>query len=72
MENKILKVELVEMIEQETDVHVLEAIHTLLSRVSLNPLLKQKLTDRALKAETDIAEGRLFTSEQVIARTNKL
>lgn len=60
------------MIEQETDVHVLEAIHTLLSRVSLNPLLKQKLTDRALKAETDIAEGRLFTSEQVIARTNKL
>ena len=72
MENKILKVELVEMIEQETDVHVLEAIHTLLSRVSLNPLLKQKLTDRALKAETDIAEGRLFTSEQVVARTNKL
>jgi hypothetical protein len=72
MENKILKVELVEMIEQETDVHVLEAIHTLLSRVSLNPLLKQKLTDRALKAETDITDGRLFTSEQVIARTNKL
>jgi hypothetical protein len=70
MENKALKGELVEMIEQEKDVHVLEAIHTLLSRVSLNPLLKQKLTDRALKSEIDIKEGRLFTSEQVIQRTN--
>lgn len=72
MENKgHLKSELVEMIEQETDTHVLEAIYTLLSRTSLNPLLREKLTIRALKAEEDIKSGRLFSSDEIKARTNR-
>ena len=59
------------MIEQEMDTDVLEAIYTLLSRTSLNPSLKEKLTVRALKSEEDIKNGKFFSSDEIKARTNK-
>lgn len=55
-----IKTELRELIEKETDSSILEAIRTLLKKSSLNPTLKEKLTVRALKAEEDIATGRLI------------
>jgi hypothetical protein len=66
-----LKTELQRMIEQETDVNVLKAIRTILQKTSLNPVLKEKLTSRALKSEADIQAGRLFSKEDVIKRTNR-
>lgn len=36
----------------------------------LDPVLKEKLTSRALKAEKDIAEGRTMTREQMEKRLN--
>jgi hypothetical protein len=57
------------MIEEETDLDVLKAIQTILKRTSLNPVLKEKLTSRALAAEADIKAGRLSTKEAVRQRT---
>lgn len=36
----------------------------------LNPVLKEKLTSRALKAEKDIAEGRTMSREQMEDKLN--
>jgi hypothetical protein len=66
-----IRTELQRMIEQETDVTVLEAIRTLLLKTSLNPILKEKLTTRALKSEEDIAKGRTFSKDEVIQRTSR-
>ena len=59
-----IKKELRILIEKENDLHILEAIKTLLVKSSLDPTLKEKLTSRALKAEEDIKEGRVYTREE--------
>jgi hypothetical protein len=59
-----IKQELRTLIEKENDLHVLEAIKTLLVKSSLDPILKEKLTSRALKAEEDIKAGRVYTREE--------
>jgi hypothetical protein len=66
-----IKTELQQMIERENDVSILEAIRTILQKTSLNPILKEKLTERALKSETDIAEGRLLSKEEIQQRTQR-
>ncbi len=66
-----LKLELVEMIERETNIQVLEALHILLSNSTSQPVLKEKLSSRALKAEEDIKRGRYYSVNEVISRTTK-
>ena len=38
---------------------------SLLLKSSLDPILKEKLTSRALKAEEDIKAGRVYTREEL-------
>lgn len=59
-----IKQELQNLIEKEDDLHLLEAIKTLLVKSSLDPELKSKLTSRALQAEEDIKAGRVYTREE--------
>ena len=66
-----IKTELRQMIEQENDVSVLEAILTILQKTSLNPMLKEKLTTRAMKSEKDIVAGKLFSKEEVAQHTHR-
>ncbi len=66
-----IKTELQQMIENETDLSVLQAIRTILLKTGLNPILKEKLTLRALKSEEDIKAGRVFGKEEVIQRTSR-
>jgi hypothetical protein len=66
-----IKTELQKMIEQENDVSILEAIRTILQKTSLNPVLKEKLSERALKSEKDITGGRLLSKEEVQQRTQR-
>ena len=66
-----LKTELQLLIEREKDMSVLEAIRTILQKTSLDPVLKEKLTERALKSETDIAQGRLLTKAEIQQRTQR-
>jgi len=61
-----LKTELQQMIEREMDTRVLEAIRTILQKTSLDPLLKEKLTKRALQSEKDIATGQFFTKDEAL------
>ncbi len=65
-----LKTELQKMIEQENDINILKALRTILEKTTLDPVLKEKLTSRALKSEEDIKAGRLLNKVQMIKRTN--
>lgn len=60
-----IKQELRVLIDEEKDLHVLEAIKTLLMKSSLNPILKEKLTSRALRSEKDIMLGKVYTREEL-------
>lgn len=66
-----IKTELQQLIERETDMSILQAIHTILLKTGLNPKLKEKLTIHALKSEEDIMASRVFDKEEVIRRTNR-
>ena len=66
-----LKTELQRMIEQETDTNVLKDILVILQKTRLNPVLKEKLTNRALQSEADIQAGRVFTKQDIIKRINR-
>ena len=66
-----IKTELQQMIEHENDISILEAIRTILLKTGLNPVLKEKLTLRALKSEEDIKASRVFSKEEVIQRTTR-
>jgi hypothetical protein len=66
-----IKTELQQMIERENEVSILVAIRTILQKTNLNPLLKEKLTERALKSEKDISEGRLLSKEEIQQRTER-
>ena len=70
METVDIKTELQALIENETDNSILEAIKTLLKKSSLDPILKQKLTSRALKAEEDIATGRVMDRKELESKLN--
>ena len=61
-----IKSELQQMIEREMDMRVLEAIRTILQKTSLDPVLKEKLTSRALQSEQDISLGKVFANEEAI------
>ncbi|WP_246070129.1 hypothetical protein [Mangrovivirga cuniculi] len=67
MDMKVLEIkkELRKLIEQENDIHILEAIRTLLSKSSLDPILKEKFTNRALKSEKDIEEGNVMSRKEM-------
>ena len=72
MNTIVIKSQLQKMIDEQDDINVLQAIYTLLQKTSLNSVLITKLTNRAKKAEEDIAEGRIFTREEIIQRTNRI
>ena len=44
---------------------MLQVLHDILSSGSKSALLKAKLTSRALKAEEDFANGRVYTTDQI-------
>ena len=66
-----LKAELQQMIEQEFDLEILNAVRLILQKERNDPILQQKLTIRALKSEADIKAGRVFTVEEVLKRTQR-
>lgn len=63
-----LRNELSELIAKEKNATLLEVLKDILTGGSRNALLKAKLTARALKAEKDLAAGRVLSTAQVRAR----
>ncbi len=67
-----IKIELKELIEQERDLSILKAIKALLKKTTLDTVLREKLTRRAIKSEEDIKSGRVLSRAEVIRKTDKL
>jgi hypothetical protein len=70
MKGSDIKTELRDLIEKENDTAVLEAIKILLMKSSLDPELKKKLTDRAVKADEDIVTGRVNSRAEIESKLN--
>ena len=67
-----IKTELKQLIERESDASILQAIRTLLTKTSLDSVLKEKLTKRALQSEEDIAAGDFFDKEEMTKKMDDL
>ena len=67
-----LKTERKQLIEQERDLNILKAIKTLLQKTNLDPILREKLTSRALQSEEDIFSSKVFSKDEVIQQTNRI
>ena len=65
-----IREELRNLIDQENDYSILEAIKTLLKKSSLDPVLKDKLISRAMKSEADIAEVRVMDRQEFEEKLN--
>lgn len=65
-----IKTELIQLIERESDTSILQAIRTILTKTSLDGVLKEKLTKRALQSEDDIVSTRLLSKEEMKKKTN--
>ena len=63
-----VRTELTELIAKEKNASLLEVLRDILSGGPKHALLKAKLTSRALKAEDDLAHGRVLTTDQVRKR----
>lgn len=60
-----IRTELTELIAMEKNASLLQVLRDILSGGPKNALLKAKLTSCSLKAENDLAHGRILTTDQV-------
>jgi hypothetical protein len=67
-----LRTEISRLLEQERDISILEAIRALLRKTTLDPILKDKLTARALQAESEIKSGQGHSREELEGDTDDL
>ncbi len=63
-----LKKEIIRKLDSTLDESMLEIINKLLDKASLNSTLKNKLTKRALKAEEDIKNGKVYNKSEALKR----
>jgi|AntRauTorckE6833_2_1112554.scaffolds.fasta_scaffold08548_5 TPP-dependent 2-oxoacid decarboxylase len=61
-----IKSEIKLLIEEETDISILETVKTILKKTHQDPVLKEKLTQRAVASENDIKNDRILTREEVL------
>ena len=66
-----IKKQLHNLIDKETDENILIAIKTILEKKQLDPVLREKLSKRALRAEEDIQEGRTMDREEAFKRIDE-
>jgi len=67
-----IKIELKELIEKERDLSILKAIKALLRKTTLDTILREKLSQRAMRSEEDIKSGRVLSRKEIILQTDKL
>ena len=69
--DKTIKQEIHTLIENEGDPSILKAIRTILKKINLDPVLKGKLSTRALKAERDIKKNYLLDRTKLERKLNE-
>lgn len=72
MDLQTRKLHFIEEILAISDEKVIEKLESVLKKEQqeLDPVLKEKLTSRALKAEQDIKEGRVMNREEMEKKLN--
>jgi hypothetical protein len=63
-----IKNEILKKLHQTNDESMLDIINKLLDKAALDPVLKKKLTNRALKAEEDIKSNKTFSKKEVLKK----
>jgi hypothetical protein len=71
METTTFKEELKQRIDLEDNPVILKAIKDLLFPEENDPIYKEKLISRALKADEDIKAGRVYTSEEFFKKSQE-
>ena len=71
METSTIKEELKQRIDLEDNPVILKAIKDLLFPEENDPIYKEKLISRALKADEDIKAGRVYTSEEFFKKSQE-
>lgn len=72
MENtESLKNEVKEMLEEISDINVLQSIKNLLENSSNELAIQQRFIEMAEKSESDIISGKVFSSEEALKFLNR-
>jgi hypothetical protein len=66
-----IKLELKSLIDQETNLSLLETVKALFTQKNFDPSIQEEMISRALKSEQDIKEGKVYTVEEADARLNE-
>ena len=66
-----IKIELKNLIDQETNISLLEMAKALLTQGDFDPAIEEEMITRALRSEKDIKEGKVYTVEEAEDRLNK-
>jgi len=66
-----IRTELKDLIDQETNLSLLEAIKALFTQEHVDPSVEKEMISRALRSEQDIKEGKTFTIEEAEARLDE-
>lgn len=71
MSTPALKREIIKKLGSTQDESILDIINKLLDKASLDPVLKEKLTKRAIKSEEDIRSGLVYTGKEAQKQLKK-
>ena len=71
MDNFALKKEIKQRIDGEDNPEVLKAIVELLFSEENDPIYKEKLISRSLKADEDIKAGRVYTEDEFFKKSQE-
>ena len=66
-----IKTELKSLIDQETNLSLLETVKALFKQKDFDPAIEKELISRALKSEQDIKEGKVYTIDEAESELNK-
>jgi len=66
-----LKNQVKEMLEETSDINILQTIKNLLENSANDLALKERLTYKAEKSESDINSGKFFSSNEAIKYLNR-
>jgi hypothetical protein len=71
MKTKDIKTELKSLIDQETNLRLLETVKALFKQRDFDPSIEKEMISRALESEQDIKEGKVYTIDEAESELNK-
>jgi hypothetical protein len=66
-----IKTELKSLIDQETNLSLLETVKALFKQKDFDPSIEKEMISRTLESEQDIKEGKFYTIDEAESELNK-